>query len=101
MSYLYYESFIIVELCKGGNIMNNNFNKQELKNGKGEQNINIINQKQDDDNFENLESLPKLMLQWIDVISNDMIVVANQAGNVLFISKSVESVLGYEVSDII
>lgn len=81
--------------------MGDYFNKLELGNETNDQNTTIINAKQEENYFSDLESLPKFILQGIGMISNDIIIVGDRVGKVRFISKSVKSMLGYEVSDML
>lgn len=50
--------------------------------------------------FSNLSNLPPSMLQWVEEFKNDIITVWDMDGNLLFISKSVERLLGYKMSDL-
>lgn len=51
--------------------------------------------------FSNLSTLPSCMLTWIDQYKQDVIIVWDNEGKVLFISKSIERLLGYKPSDLI
>ncbi|HLS60036.1 MAG TPA: ATP-binding protein [Virgibacillus sp.] len=49
--------------------------------------------------YDNLASMPTVILEWIDEHSQEIIAVWNQAGNLLFITKSVTRLLGYQPSE--
>lgn len=76
--------------AKGGNIVDNlNTN---VRNGKSGQ-CKI--------EFSNLSSLSPEMLSWVEKYNNGIIILLNLRGELLYISNSVERILGYKVADLI
>ncbi|MBP1967956.1 two-component system sporulation sensor kinase A [Virgibacillus natechei] len=69
-------------------------------NNENNQNSNTLNTIQYDDTFSGLSSLPSYMLTWIEENKNDVITVWDQYGRMLYISKSIERILGYKTSDL-
>ncbi|WP_163972151.1 ATP-binding protein [Oceanobacillus halotolerans] len=47
-----------------------------------------------------LSSLPSFILQWIEHNSNDIITICDEKGNLIYVSKTVEDVLGYQPSEL-
>ncbi|MFA1822151.1 ATP-binding protein [Virgibacillus oceani] len=52
------------------------------------------------DNFSELQDLPAFMLSWIENHHHDLIAVWDREGRVIFISKTVEELLGYKKADL-
>ncbi|WP_099158196.1 ATP-binding protein [Virgibacillus ndiopensis] len=50
--------------------------------------------------FDDVTSLPKFMLDWVEENSNDLITVWDESGKVCFVSKSVERILGYSTTEL-
>lgn len=55
--------------------------------------------KQINPHYDNLASLPNVILEWIDEHSQEIMAVWNPEGNLLFITKSVTRLLGYQPKD--
>lgn len=53
------------------------------------------------DYFKELSSLPSTILEWIDKNGNDIVAVWDNNGLLIYISQSVERLLGYKVADLI
>ncbi|WP_373896100.1 ATP-binding protein [Virgibacillus sp. CBA3643] len=74
-----------------------NYNPIDRKN---KQTSNILNQKQNGEVFPDLSTLPSNMISWIEYNKNEIITVWDQNGKVLYISKSIERLLGYNAFDL-
>ncbi|MFB4169102.1 ATP-binding protein [Virgibacillus sp. JSM 102003] len=53
------------------------------------------------DFFNNIAALPPSILQWIDKNTNGFIAIWDKNGRIVYISKSVERLLGYQVTDLL
>ncbi|WP_174613429.1 ATP-binding protein [Virgibacillus ihumii] len=51
--------------------------------------------------FPGLASLPKTLLKWIDENSNDIVTVCEENGKLIFVSQSVEQLLGYKPDELL
>ncbi|GAA0611722.1 hypothetical protein GCM10009001_31190 [Virgibacillus siamensis] len=51
--------------------------------------------------FPGLASLPKTLLKWIDENSNDIVTVCEENGKLIFVSQSVEQLLGYKSDELL
>lgn len=78
--------------------MNEYFNKLVLGN---HGNSNQAELNQSEKHCSDLASLPTSILKGMNKVSNDIIVISDWEGKVVFISENVESILGYKVSDIL
>lgn len=59
----------------------------------------ILNNIKYGESFNEYNALPSFLLTWIDMYSNDIIVVWNKLGEMLFVSESIVSLLGYDRSE--
>ncbi|MGP4107084.1 ATP-binding protein [Virgibacillus sp. L01] len=53
------------------------------------------------DFFHNIAALPPSILEWIDRNTNGFIAIWDENGRIIYISKSVERLLGYQVTDLL
>src|SRR5690625_1982938 len=79
---------------KGGDVMGLNHT-----NGRENDSNSIVSGKQAG-NFQKLTDLPAFMLSWIENHHHDLITVWDHAGRIIFVSKTVEELLGYKKADI-
>ncbi|MEC5422592.1 ATP-binding protein [Virgibacillus sp. C22-A2] len=76
--------------------------EEDLSNGtdNGEQTPKIPDNKNIQKDFPDLSSLPPFILRWVEQNSNDIITVWGHDGRILFISQSIEQLLGYKTIDL-
>src|SRR5690625_610649 len=101
LCHIYYKIEIYFFAYWEGRIVNDNVNEHKLENTSDDRNTMLIQSKKEKGYFSDMRTLPKFMLQYIDTISNDVIVVSDQFGKLLFISENIKSALGYTASDMI
>src|SRR5699024_12093535 len=93
------------EICfiahKEGRIVNDNVNEHKVENTSDDRNTMLIQSQREKGYFSDMRTFPKFMLQYIDTISNDIIVVSDNIGKLLFISENIKLALGYTASDMI
>lgn len=82
-----------------GESMKSNFFKEQPSGDAKNNNSCTNNTIYEQDIFSNMSELPREMILWMERNSNELITVWNKAGKALFISKSVERILGYTVTD--
>lgn len=78
--------------------MNESFDKLEFGNY---DDSNTTKLKQLENYSSDLASLPSFILKGLNKINNDIIVICDHKGKIVFISNNVELILGYEISDIL
>lgn len=91
---------MLKSVTRGESMESNFFKGQSADNASSNNsctNNNIIHEQ---DVFSEMSELPGNMISWIERNSNELITVWDKAGKALFISKSVEWVLGYTMSDL-
>lgn len=76
------------------------FENQRAESDKRDRTSNVLDTVQTPEMFSDLSTLPSYMLAWIDKYKNDVIFVWDRKGKALFITRSVERLLGYKPSEL-
>ncbi|MBP1949226.1 ATP-binding protein [Virgibacillus litoralis] len=79
--------------------MENKDSNQQVENNKNKQNSTTTPDPQGF--FNNIAALPPSILKWIDKNTNGFIAIWDKNGRIIYISKSVERLLGYKVTDLL
>ncbi|SDQ58227.1 ATP-binding protein [Virgibacillus salinus] len=79
--------------------MENKDSNQQVENNKNKQNPTTTPDPQGF--FNNIAALPPSILEWIDKNTNGFIAIWDKNGRIIYISKSVEQLLGYKVTDLL
>jgi len=78
--------------------MTSNYGKKSTETGENEQYTTIPPQSQE---FYNMASLPSSILKWIDRNMSGFVTLWDEHGRIIYVSKAVEQVLGYKVSELL